>query len=144
MGVTIDGVDKLGCIAVDGIWIEMFACSMIGDEMDCGAEAEVAGDTLVCKGELGMLNSKLVRLPTLPIVGLGLRLPLLPIGLVRPLLVLRATVAVGAGATTPIRSSSSEVGGSTRIAAALSRTEGTLWSICSVVFERGVRWGIGG
>jgi hypothetical protein len=92
----------------------------------------------VCNDGLGTFNRGLVRLPTLPVVGLGLRLPWLPMGLVTPLLVM------GHGATTLILSSSRADVDDARMVAALSRTEGTLCSSCSVVFERGVRCGFGG
>jgi len=52
-------------------------------------------------------------------------------------------IAEGAGATTLIQSSSRAEVDDARIAAALSSTEGTLWSSCFVCFERGVRCGFG-
>jgi hypothetical protein len=87
---------------------------------------------------LGMLRRRLFtvaaegRFPS----GLGLRLLILPIGLVKPL----RRPASMQGATTAISSDTEAV----RIAAALSRTEGTLCSSCSVVFERGIRCGFRG
>lgn len=91
-----------------------------------------------------MLSSRLVLL-WLTAVGLGLLLLKLPIGLVTPLLlpVLPANNPL-AGATTLILSSSSEPWDEARIAAALSSTEGTLCSSCSVAFERGVLCGLDG
>jgi hypothetical protein len=63
--------------------------------------------------------------------GLGLRLLRLPIGLAKPL---RRPVSKQ-GATIAISSGIEAA----RISAALSRTDGTLCSSCSVVFERGMR-----
>jgi hypothetical protein len=124
VGVTIDGVDTFGRDA----WIDMFALVVVPG----GDPVPVPG-----AGGLGILNNKLVRFPTLPIVGLGLRLPYPLMGLVNPLL--------HAGATTLILPlSSTEWAGDASMAAALSRTEGTLWSSCSVVLERGVRCGFVG
>jgi hypothetical protein len=70
--------------------------------------------------------------------GLGLRLLKLPIGLVKPL----RRPGSAHGATT--ETSSPVVMDAVRISAALSRTEGTLCSSCSVVFERGMRCGLVG
>jgi hypothetical protein len=70
--------------------------------------------------------------------GLGLRLLKLPIGLVKPL----RRPGSAHGATT--ETSSPVVMDAVRISAALSRTEGTLCSSCSVVFERGIRCGFVG
>ena len=130
------GVDMFGWWATFGagkVCIKMFPLGGL-----------VARGTCVCNDGLGMLSSKLVLL-WLTVVGLGLLLLKLPMGLATPLLlpVLPANNPV-AGATTLILSSSREPCGEARIAAALSRTEGTLWSSCSVVLERGVRCGLGG
>jgi len=81
-------------------------------------------------GELGTLRSRLargaaelsVRMPVVP-VGLGLRLLRLPIGLAMPLL--GRTGRSHAGVTTAIWSSSMQ-DADVRMAAAVSRTEGTL------------------
>lgn len=81
-------------------------------------------------GELGTLRRRLergtaelnVRTPVVP-VGLGLRLLRLPIGLAKPLL--GRTFRSHAGVTTAIWSSSMR-DADVRIAAAVSRTEGTL------------------
>ena len=70
-------------------------------------------------------------------VGLGLRLPKLPMGLAKPLLA-RGEPPKGAGAT---METSLVLGADARMAAAESSTEGTECSICSVVLERGMRWG---
>jgi hypothetical protein len=70
--------------------------------------------------------------------GLGLRLLKLPIGLVKPL----RRPGSAHGATTEI--SSDDVREAVRISAALSRTEGTLCSMCSVPLLRGIRCGFGG
>jgi hypothetical protein len=86
-----------------------------------------------------MLSSKLVRLPAPPAVGLGLRLLKLPMGLVTPLRNPPPNMRSLAGVTTEIRSSSSVPWVDVSIAAALSRTEGTHWSSCSLTFERGMR-----
>jgi hypothetical protein len=70
--------------------------------------------------------------------GLGLRLLRLPIGLVKPLR--RPTSRHGE--TTEISSEGDSE--AVRMAAALSSTEGTLCSSCSVALERGMRCGFGG
>jgi hypothetical protein len=89
---------------------------------------------------LGMLSNKLLTCAADgPLSkGLGLRLLKLPIGLVNPL----RRPASRHGATTAISSEGESE--AVRIAAALSSTEGTLCSSCSVVLERGMRWGFGG
>ena len=77
--------------------------------------------------------------------GLGLRLLICEIGEVKPLLGPRdrgGRVSSGIGATTAIVSMPSTVSTSAvSISAALSRTDGTDWSSCSVNFPRGMRWG---
>ena len=80
----------------------------------------------------------------------GLGLLELPMGLVSPLLLPAAIIPlVVAGMMTAIldrdvaSSGLAEVDAA-RTAAALSSTEGTLSSSCSVVFDRGIRWGFGG
>jgi hypothetical protein len=79
-------------------------------------------------------------------IGLGLRLLKLPIGLAKPLF--RPLSKTGdAGETTATWSPTSMSSIPAKIAAALSRTEGTEFSSCSVPFERGIRcglWVIGG
>jgi hypothetical protein len=91
----------------------------------------------------GMLSSRLFLLAEREPRGLGLRLRRLPIGLVNPLR-LRSKIEV-AGASTATRSSPRSSSCSpVRISAALSRTDGTDWSRCSVALARGIRWGFGG
>ena len=75
--------------------------------------------------------------------GLGLRLLKLPIGLVNPLLWPLSKVGE-AGETTATWSPTSTSSKPAKIDAALSRTEGTEFSSCSVPFERGIRCGLGG
>lgn len=82
MGVTIDGVDVSGWWNIPfgvAVWMDKFARAVPGGEMACGTAAAAgtiaATGTFVWSGGLGILNSKLVLLPTLPIVGLGLLLP---------------------------------------------------------------------
>ena len=70
--------------------------------------------------------------------GLGLRLLRLPIGLVNPL----RRPASRRGEMTEISSAGERE--AVRISAALSSTEGTLCSSCSVALERGMRCGFGG
>lgn len=85
----------------------------------------------------------LSRIPDAPVripKGLGLRLLKLPIGLAKPLLRPIGSNIEVAGATTEIWSPESP-SIPARIAAALSRTEGTDCSSCSVVLDRGMRWG---
>lgn len=96
-------------------------------------------------GEFGTLRSRLARWAValecrIPVpVGLGLRLLRLPMGLTKPLPGRKPRSY--AGVTTAIWSSSM---GNAEVstAAAVSKTEGTLCSSCSVVFERGMRWGL--
>ena len=72
--------------------------------------------------------------------GLALRLLMRDEGLPRPEREVAASSGLGtAGATTAIDSS-----GDARTAAALSRTEGTAYSICSVPLLRAIRCGFGG
>ena len=84
-----------------------------------------------------------VACPTLEPIGLGLLLHILPIGLVKPLL--RSTISsmepVGETTATSFATSSFPV--FARMAAALSKTEGTDCSRYSVPFAREVRWGSG-
>lgn len=49
------------------VWMDRFMRAVAGGELGCGGAAFVGG--------FGILNNKLVLLPTLPIVGLGLLLP---------------------------------------------------------------------
>ena len=87
-----------------------------------------------------MFSSKLVGFPPPGLLpnGLGLRLLKLPMGLANPLVL----PIVEAGATTEIWSPSSSI--DARIEAALSRTDGTDCSSCSVALERGMRCGFWG
>ena len=55
--------------------MERFARAVAGGDPDCGTAVVVMKGTLVYKGGLGMLSRRLVRFPTLLMVGLGLRLP---------------------------------------------------------------------
>lgn len=104
------------------------------------------------EGDPGTLNKRLVRGPAAELheptlrtpvpVGLGLRLLRLQFGLAKPLPVGRNGRSQ-AGVTTAIWSSS--IGDAdVSMAAAVSRTEGTFCSSCSVVLERGMRCGLGG
>lgn len=81
-----------------------------------------------------------------PRMGLGLLLLRLPIGLANPLPAClwgwRASNVVGEGATTATSSSAGRE--EVMTSAALSRTEGTACSSCSVALARGIRCGLGG
>lgn len=104
----------------------------VGEAMDCGAW----GDT----GILSKISARPCPGCTLAPSGLGLRLLKLPIGLAKPLL--RPTIESNtefAGETTATSLATSSVSILARIAAALSNTEGTDCSSCSVPLARGIR-----
>ena len=112
-----------------------------GDELrdgDCDVwDCRGSGRVKLGLGE-GMLTRTLLRFA----VGLGLRLLIWEIGEANPLAPPRPSVSKGTGATMAMESmtslsSMSEV----RISAALSSTDGTDWSSCSVSLPRGIRCG---
>ena len=81
--------------------------------------------------------------PILTPTGLGLRLLKLLIGLANPLL-RSLSIAGDAGEMIETWSSRLMFSRPAKIAAVLSRTEGTTFFSCSVPFEWGMRWGFGG
>lgn len=114
---------------------------MIAPDVTCGVVA--IGGILSKRSVRGMEGPVATRNPS----GLGLRLLKLPMGLAKPLLVLRARIEsnaglVEAGATTATWSTVSPVSSSVaRMEAALSRTDGTECSSCSVPLALGIRCG---
>lgn len=120
-----------------------------GDEDDT---AECDGLVLIGGGMLS-IGMEDCTTPGAPVAtrspnGLGLLLRKLPMGLANPLPGLRARIeskaAGGAGATTEMWSKTEDSGDSSmpaRMDAALSRTEGTACSSCSVPFARGILCG---
>lgn len=82
---------------------------------------------------LGMVNERAA-------LGLGLRLLNRDEGLPRPLREVAVSSGLGCAATTVTAESSGEA----KTVAALSRTEGTEYSSCSVALPRGIRCGLGG
>jgi hypothetical protein len=119
------------------------------EDGDAGAEGATCCCCVFAPG--GMFSRSEFRFP-LRGLGLGLRLRKLPMGDAKPLLRLRTVPVLipwsssrppedaGAGAMTAMESPSSDVM-DVRIDAALSSTEGTLWSSISVFLERAVRCG---
>jgi len=136
VGVTIDGgvkEPKLVGVIILAVCIEGRA--VVGGD---GADGTVGGVNKVGLVGLGTPKRRLFVFPEGEIKprGLGLRLLKLPIGLVNPL----RRPGSAHGATTAISSDAATE--AVRISAALSRTEGTLCSSCSVALERGMRWGL--
>lgn len=139
MGVaTVDGV---GAWTGELVWT---IGRVGGDEL-----AEFVCEVCDCRGKgrvkLGLGEGRLTR--TLrrfdrPF-GLGLRLLIWEMGEVKPLLPPRPRDSKGMGATMAIESITSLSSMSdVRISAALSSTDGTDWSSCSVSLPRGMRWGL--
>lgn len=149
MGVMTEGDDVL----LWETWVMVFEVLIPGRV----AGREGVGDVILCRprtqdgeemgaawGTVGRFNKISARdWPILTPKGLGLRLRKLPIGLANPLL--RSLSKVDeTGETTATWSPMSTSSIPAKIVAALSRTEGTEFSSCSVPFERGIRWGFGG
>lgn len=141
------GVEMVGAGACGG---ELVCTSgrVGGEELPgagCAACADCAGSETVKLG-LGEGSVMMVLLRFERPFGLGLRLLIWEIGDVKPLLGPNESggrESKGIGATTamvsmPSLSSMSDV---VRISAALSSTDGTDWSSCSVNFPRGMRCG---
>lgn len=76
--------------------------------------------------------------PALEPTGLGLLLLRLPMGLAKPLLRSKTSRMDAAGETTATSFATSSLPIPIRIVAALSKTEGTECSSCSVVLARGI------
>jgi hypothetical protein len=108
---------------------KLLACACMTGRMGC-----IGGRGAVTLGlGLGSLAERVA-------VGLGLRLLRRDVGLARPLRDVAASSGLGiVGAITATESS-----GDASTVAALSRTDGTAYSICSVAFPRGILCGLGG
>lgn len=151
----MDGVEPLSAKvgAAKPVWIVGRRDSDAGDVVwgDVGLMCAVAGTPVarVCVWELwwGILKRSSLRVFNPPPAavripnGLGLRLLKLPIGLANPLLRPMTSKLMVAGETIATWSPASLSSKLVRTEAALSRTEGTACSSCSVPFARGILWG---
>jgi hypothetical protein len=142
VGVTRLGVSKLmGCgeEETNAVWT-----TGLGGEGDEEEEEELSSFAARKGGgkDKGTLVRTMLFLLATLVDGLGLLE--LPMGLAKPLLLPARPLALGVITAMLLTSSLDEADGEVRIAAALSRTDGTLSSNCSVVLARGIRCGLGG
>jgi hypothetical protein len=134
VGVTRFGGSELTCCwgeEVNAVW----TTGLGGEELTSFGAKNGGGK------DKGTLVRTILFLFATLVEGLGLLE--LPMGLAKPLL-LPARPLAGVITAMLLTSSLDEADGEVRMAAALSRTDGTLSSSCSVVLERGIRCGLGG
>ena len=136
-------VAEVGELVIAGRVARIEGGDKVGEVILCRPRTEMGA----AWGTGGRFNNISARdCPGTPILtpkGLGLRLLKLSMGLANPLL--RPLSKVGeAGETTATWSPRSTSSKPAKIEAALSRTEGTEFSSCSVPLERGIRCGFGG